>query len=92
MVAQREMNHLINHLAERMRAKLNEPRNLAKMTWCEQKYAYLCARLYHEVTELSNALGAGLSNEEVWSEAVDVAAFAMFIADKFEQEESCLSN
>lgn len=37
MVTPREMNRLINRMAERMRAKLNEPRNLARTAWRENE-------------------------------------------------------
>jgi NTP pyrophosphatase (non-canonical NTP hydrolase) len=89
---QREMNHLINRLAERMRVKLNNPRNLAKTPWRQDEYADLWVKLLREVSELGEALKAGVSDEDVWNEAADVAALAMFIADKFEQEEACLTN
>jgi NTP pyrophosphatase (non-canonical NTP hydrolase) len=86
------MNHLINRLAERMRVKLNEPRNLVKTPWRHDEYADLWMKLLRELSELGEAVMAGVSDEDVWNEAADVAALAMFIADKFEQEDAWHTN
>lgn len=70
--------------AEALEAKLSA--NDHKAHWSTVTLEHLLSRLVDEVEELAGALDAdtGLVDEDIQSEACDVAAFAMFIWDVIE--------
>lgn len=84
-----ERAQVVEWFAERMLEKLCEPRNVAKGGWRNDHFDQLLDRLDDEVYELIGevrALNAGSPNEDhVIAECCDVAAFAMFVADRARQ-------
>ncbi|MFF2528553.1 hypothetical protein ACFVS2_06520 [Brevibacillus sp. NPDC058079] len=77
------MREQVQWFAEQMESKLKE--NDHKGGWLECDYEYLIARLREESLELRVSLESAITDEdilEVIRESVDVANFAMMIADK----------
>lgn len=73
----------VDWFAAEMKEKLNEPRNVAKGSWRNESYLGLLGRLKDELHELETELiNPQSSYRSVIDEAVDVANFAMMLAEK----------
>lgn len=68
-----------------MAEKLQLPKNQAKAHWSELSIPAIRRRLNDELKELDEAIMNNESTEAVISECVDVANFAMFLADRYAQ-------
>jgi hypothetical protein len=73
----------VKKFAEAMIEKLNEPEKIAKGDWKQYNAWYHFDRLEQEIAELKLELigGSNTSREAILKECVDVANFAMMIAD-----------
>lgn len=74
----------VDWFAVQMKAKLSEPRNVAKGLWDECPDVFLLHRLRMELRELEVRMAEYTDPEqsqEIIREAADVANFAMMIAD-----------
>lgn len=81
--SQEDIERLVGIVAYYMRLKLSE--NMHKAAWLSLTDDYLRRRLLEELTEQDLALTVQQSNDEVWKEAADIAAFAAFRADRYAQ-------
>lgn len=77
-----EREAAVDWFATRMKLKLREPRNEAKGGWRDDHFLDLFVRLEEECNELYDSIDMNARYDAIISEACDVAAFAMFIADK----------
>ena len=77
----RKIDKRITWFVGEMKRVLNIPKNSAKGDWRNEKLADLYQHLLAEVVELGIAIHEGYDYEVV-SEACDVAAMAMMVADK----------
>ena len=80
------MRQVVKWFSEEMENKLNE--NDDKGGWRDCKTSYLLKRLKEETAELEEALLDKAEALKILSEAVDIANFAMMIADNAEVEEA----
>ena len=79
-----EREKVVDWFAEQVKAKLREPRNEDKGSWREDTLYDLLSKLKREANELRAELRSedeGLNYDAIISEAVDVSAFSMMIAD-----------
>lgn len=72
---------VLGWFAVQMRDKLVEPRCEAKGDWREDGVPLLLDKLRGELSELDYAIGEGMAPDLVIGECVDVANYAMMIAD-----------
>lgn len=78
------MREEVRWFSEAMERKLAE--NDHKGGWHNADTIYLLKRLEEELQELQEAALLNYENEKVISESVDVANFAMMIADKYRED------
>jgi hypothetical protein len=82
-VNRQEREAVVDWFAERMKAKLREPRNEAKGGWRDDGYLELMSRLSEECRELETEICDPMGSIQMLvDEAADVANFAMMIADR----------
>ncbi len=84
MSGPKDYEPVLERFSQDMRAKLALPKNVRKPHWTESDLSYLLDRLDDEVLELKTACENRTCPEDataIRSEAVDVANFAMMIAD-----------
>lgn len=73
---------LTSRMVRAMRKKLEVHSD--KGHWNTCTIEYLMKRLGEEFQELAEAIDSGVTPDEVWAEAGDVANFAAMIADNYE--------
>ena len=71
----------VDEFAELMKAKLTA--NRRKGHWGNETIEYLLRRLNEEMAELFDAIATNRPYSEIGEEAIDVANFAMMIADRY---------
>lgn len=84
MMDRTEREKAVDWFAERVKLKLREPRNEAKGSWREDTLYDLLSKLKREANELRAELRSedeGLNYDAIISEAADVSAYSMMIAD-----------
>ena len=86
MIEYDKIDPIVDKFAKALKLKLRSPKNLKKGSWLNSDYDYLFNRTIEELKELRELISKKSNPFDVIQEAIDVMAFAMFIADKYQYE------
>lgn len=84
MMDRAEREKAVDWFAEQVKTRLREPNNEAKSSWREDTLYDLLSKLKREANALRAELRSedeGLNYDAIISEAADVSAYSMMIAD-----------
>ena len=90
MTTMNVMNPRLDWFRQKMGEKLGSPKNVAKADPRLVSVPLLMKLLLAEVRELSDAILASDTPDQIISECCDVANFASMIADKFQFRADCI--